>query len=54
MKNVIAGIVWQIALVTLPIIIVIKKPVPGQISFVLSLATSIYLKIFWYNKLPAD
>ena len=48
MKNVFVGIVWQTALVALPIFIVIKKPVPAMISFVISLATSIYLKIFWY------
>lgn len=53
MTNVFVGIVWQTALVALPIFIVIKKPVPALISFVLSLATSIYLKIFWYNRLPA-
>lgn len=54
MKNVFAGIVWQTALVALPIFIVIKKPVPALISFAISMAASIYLKIFWYNRLPAD
>ena len=54
MQNVFMGIIWQTALVALPIFIVIKKPVPALISFVISLATSIYLKIFWYNRLPAD
>jgi SSS family solute:Na+ symporter len=54
MKNVFVGIVWQTALVALPIFIVIKKPVPAMISFVISLATSIYLKIFWYNRLTRE
>ena len=54
MKNVFMGIIWQTALVAIPIFIVVKKPVPALISFAISVATSIYLKIFWYNRLPAD
>jgi len=45
MNNVFVGIVWQTALVARPIFIVIKKHVPALIGFVLSLATSIYIKI---------
>jgi SSS family solute:Na+ symporter len=51
-KNVFVGIVWQTSLVALPIFVVIRKQVPALISGAIVLITSIYLKVFWYNKLP--
>lgn len=54
MLNVFVGIIWQTALVTLPIFIVIKKPLPALISLLIVVLTSAWLKVFWYNKLPRD
>ncbi|MFO1477961.1 MAG: sodium:solute symporter family protein [Verrucomicrobiota bacterium] len=51
LTNVAVGIVWQLCLVTLPIYIVLKQwPVAGGI-FILLLATSIFMKFNWYDKL---
>lgn len=54
MKSVFVGIIWQTSLVTLPIFVVIKKPWPAVLSLFIVIVTSIYLKMFWYNKLPKD
>lgn len=54
MKNVFVGIIWQTALVALPVFFVIKKALPALISLIIAVITSVYLKVFWYNRLPKD
>ena len=49
--NVIVGIVWQLCLTALPIYLVLRDwPWAGGIAVVL-MATSIFLKFNWYDKL---
>jgi Na+/proline symporter len=51
MTNVAVGIVWQLCLVTLPIYIVLKQwPWAGGILALL-IATSVYMKFNWYDRL---
>lgn len=51
MTNVAVGIVWQLCLVTLPIYIVLKQwPWAGGI-LVLLIATSVWMKFNWYDRL---
>ena len=53
LTNVAVGIVWQLCLVTLPIYIVLRQwGWAGGIA-VLLVATSIYMKFNWFDKLPA-
>jgi hypothetical protein len=52
MFNVAVGIVWQIALVALPIYIVIRKMDAMWMTLGIVLATSAILKFSWYDRLP--
>ncbi len=49
--NVLVGILWQMCLVTLPIYIVSHKFNAVVIVATILIATSIFLKLNWYNKL---
>jgi hypothetical protein len=49
--NVVVGIVWQIALVALPIYIVTWRLRTAAITFAVVAITSIILKFTWYNHL---
>jgi hypothetical protein len=49
--NVAVGIVWQIALVALPLYIVIHEFVRAGIALAVILVTSIVLKLSWYDHL---
>ena len=49
--NCLVGIVWQTSLVTTPMYIVIRQLVPLSISLLVLVATTIYLKSNWYDKL---
>jgi hypothetical protein len=51
MFNVVVGIVWQIALVALPIYIVTWRLRTAAITFAVVAITSIILKFTWYNHL---
>ncbi len=51
MINVLVGIVWQMTLVIMPIYLVIQNFSYFGIAFVVFLITSLFLKIFWYDKL---
>jgi SSS family solute:Na+ symporter len=53
MFNVAVGMVWQIALVALPMYIVIREFKRATIAMVVVAATSILLKFFWYDNLAA-
>jgi hypothetical protein len=51
LTNVAVGIVWQLCLVTLPIYIVLRQwNWAGCIAVVL-IATSVYMKFNWFDKL---
>jgi Na+/proline symporter len=51
MFNIVVGIVWQIALVALPLYIVIKEFQRAAITLAVILGTSAILKFTWYNHL---
>ncbi len=49
--NVFIGIAWQMSMITLPLYFAFRKYDAVAISFVVLLATSLFLKYNWYNKL---
>ena len=51
MFNVVVGTIWQVALVTLPIYIVIQKWNAAAIAFAIVATTSAILKFTWYDHL---
>ncbi|MEN6386926.1 MAG: sodium:solute symporter family protein [Phycisphaerales bacterium] len=51
--NIIVGTIWQISLVTIPIYLIIREFNAMWISAVVLAATSIFLKMNWYNKLES-
>ena len=51
MFNIVVGIVWQIALVALPLYIVIQEFDRAAITLGVILSTSAILKFTWYNHL---
>jgi hypothetical protein len=54
MTNVVVGIIWQLCLVSLPIFIVLRDwPWVSKIAVVL-VATSVFLKFKWFNKLEKN
>lgn len=54
MFNVVIGIIWQVALVALPIYVVIKRFEYAAIAAAIVAITSIILKFTWYNPLCAE
>ncbi len=51
LSNVAVGIVWQLCLVTLPIYIVLQQWMWSGLILVVLIATSVYLKFAWYDRL---
>jgi SSS family solute:Na+ symporter len=51
LTNVVVGIVWQLCLVTLPIYLVLRQWAVAGGILVLLLATSVFIKFNWYDKL---
>ena len=51
MFNVVVGIVWQVSLVALPVYIVIREFDRAALTAAIVLATSVILKVTWYNHL---
>lgn len=54
MFNVLLGIIWQTALVALPIYVVVLRQREGIIALVIVLLTSFILKRTWLDKLPKN
>ena len=52
--NVIVGLIWQTSLVVIPIYLVIKHYRQLAISLAVMVVTSMFLKFYWYDKLPKD
>lgn len=52
MFNVLIGVIWQTALVVLPIYLVLLETVPTIISLLVVIACSLVLKKTWYDRLP--
>jgi Na+/proline symporter len=52
MVNCTVGIAWQIALSALPVFLVIRQMQSFWISLAVVVATSLFLKVNWYDKLP--
>ncbi len=53
MFNVVIGIIWQTALVILPIYLVLMETVPLMVSIGIVVVTSVILKKTWFDKLPS-
>lgn len=54
MFNVAVGIIWQTALVVLPIYLVLMQFLPLTITLAITVITTIILKKTWFDKLPKD
>jgi Na+/proline symporter len=54
MVNVLVGVVWQTALVALPIYFVLMRWMPVAIAAVIVVVTMIFLKKNWYDKLEEN
>jgi len=54
MVNVVAGVIWQTALVVLPIYFVLMRWTPVAITAVIVAVTMIFLKKNWYDKLEKE
>ncbi|MDD5539969.1 MAG: sodium:solute symporter, partial [Candidatus Marinimicrobia bacterium] len=54
MVNVFTGIIWQTAIITIPIYFVLKKFYYAAICLVIILTTSFFLKKNWYDKMETD
>jgi SSS family solute:Na+ symporter len=54
MVNLLIGVAWQFALVTVPIYFVLRHMAGLWISIIVLVVTSIVLKINWYDKLEKD
>ena len=52
--NVAVGIIWQTALVVLPIYIILMDTLPIMISLGITIVTTVILKKTWFDKLPQD
>jgi Na+/proline symporter len=54
MVNIVVGVVWQTALVVLPIYFVLMRWVPAAVAAAVVVVTMIFLKRNWYDRLEAD
>ncbi len=54
MVNIVVGVVWQTALVVLPIYFVLMRWVPAAVAAAIVVVTMIFLKKNWYDRLEAD
>jgi len=54
MVNVVIGLIWQTSLVVMPIFIVIKDFSSLAITLIVTLITSVFLKLNWYNKMVGE
>ncbi|RAN37546.1 sodium:solute symporter family protein [Hyphomonas pacifica] len=51
MVNVAVGIIWQTSLICVPIFLVIRDWPKFLIALVIAVATSVFLKIYWYDNM---
>jgi len=54
MINIFVGIIWQTAMVALPIFFVLRRWQNTGVALILVAVTSVILKVNWWNKLPND
>ena len=54
MFNVFIGIIWQTALVAMPIYFVLMDYLPLSVTVVIAIVTTLILKKTWFDKLPKD
>lgn len=54
MFNIFIGIIWQTALVVLPIYLVLMDVFPFTVTLVIAVITTVILKKTWFDKLPKD
>ena len=51
MMNSLVGIIWQMSMVVMPIYLVIQEYLSMSVALGVFMLTSIFLKIFWYDRL---
>jgi SSS family solute:Na+ symporter len=54
MLNVAVGLIWQTSLVVMPIFIVLKDFESLFITLVVTITTSVFLRLNWYNKMVGE
>ena len=54
MVNCGVGIAWQMSMVVMPIYLVIREYLSMSIAFAVFASTSVFLKIYWYDRLEED
>ena len=54
MFNVAIGIIWQTALVILPIYLILMDTLPIMITLGITIITTLILKKTWFDKLPKE
>lgn len=54
MFNVVIGIIWQTALVVIPIYLVLMDYLPLFVTVIIAIITTLILKKTWFDKLPKD
>lgn len=52
--NILIGMIWQTALIALPVFILLKQKTPLVITAIAIVAASVILKFSWYNKLERN
>jgi len=54
MLNIIIGIIWQTAIIAIPVFVVLRQWWPASLAILLTAITSTILKFTWWDKLPND
>jgi Na+/proline symporter len=54
MVNVVVGLIWQTSLVVIPIFIVLKEFESLIIALLITITTSVFLRLNWYNKMVGE
>jgi Na+/proline symporter len=54
MFNIVIGIVWQTAIIAIPVFIVLRQWWPAGLAIAITAITSSILKFTWWDKLPND
>lgn len=54
MINVLVGIIWQTAIIVAPVFLILMKWYQMGIALIIVIITSVFLKKYWWNRLPNE
>jgi len=54
MLNIFVGIIWQTAIIVMPVFLVLRMWIDFGVALAIVAVTSIILKFYWWDKLPKD